>query len=1086
MLRRRPVGARRPWPTIAVAAAALVLLALLGRGVNDELKATSISVPGTESSRGSAMLREHFGHSAPFAILLQGPPAQVDRQGPHLIETLRRTYPKVTTVSPWDRGQGVGALRPNRRTALALVDFHVSGDTAMNETVPQLERLVDEEISSPVRARAAGFATISRAIREESVEVTRRGEAILAPILLIVLLFVFRSPVAAAIPLIFGATTIVAARGLISVVAGFVDISGFALSIATMIGLAVGVDYALLIVSRFREELQRGVDPAEAAALTRATAGRTILFAGGILLMAVVIAVCLVPGALLLSLCATVGPVIVVAVAGPWLVGPAILVLVGANIDRWRIGSTGPVRTRWLVISRTALRRPGVAATAIGVLLVLIASPAASLATGPVTVEELSRDDPARLDVEAIEAAVGGGWIAPEIVVAVSERGPITQHRKLAALNRWQVEVAHEPGVQAVVGPGRLVKQLAPLRQAGRQLVGGGAGGSHGEVTTASLERAGSGLTRLRRGLGLASEGAQALALGSGRAEAGAGLIADGLSLAASGGDRAHRALERFRRGSHLLVGGQRGAALGMSLLDFEIEELGNDVALNLPRAKRIEAGLSHALAGASVSEAAATTTVEKLEAAWQELRSMGVGTSDPRYPALEAAVREALTAASGRDPLSAAAFAPGFDGLPAALAESGREQREMLTEAKRLDSELSGIAQSITGMRKLAARLQSGVSKLEDGSRQLAGGSDKIVNASVRLGSGLTRLASGAVRLDAGLLRLRDGNAKLAKSLSLGFRRARPLVLGAREAEIKITSASRRLERSSPGIFDSGYFALSALDGAPPRSREIAGQAIDLATGGQAAKILVIDSDLGSDGFDATALNENLRDSARRLAARSGLQVAVTGGVAQSIDYERSTSSRLPLLVLAITLATFLVMLAILRALPLAALAITLNLLAVAAAFGVLEVLTLLPEDWPFGGTHHVDPVGAAGIFGVVFGLSIDYAVFLLMRMREGWERHRDNDAAISYGLERTASVITGAATIMTVVFMILATAPIQSVAQFGVSLTVAVMLDATVIRLMLAPALMKLIGPRIWWLPAWLERRLPRLDVHGEQAAL
>jgi RND superfamily putative drug exporter len=212
-------------------------------------------------------------------------------------------------------------------------------------------------------------------------------------------------------------------------------------------------------------------------------------------------------------------------------------------------------------------------------------------------------------------------------------------------------------------------------------------------------------------------------------------------------------------------------------------------------------------------------------------------------------------------------------------------------------------------------------------------------------------------------------------------------------------------------------------------------------------------------------------------------LQVAVTGGIAQSLDYERSTSSRLLPLVIAITVATFLVMLVILRALPLAAIAITLNLLAVAAAFGVLELLTFLPEDWPFGGTHHVDPVGAAGIFGVVFGLSIDYAVFLLMRMREGWERERDNDAAIAYGLERTASVITGAATIMTVVFLIFATAPIQSVAQFGVSLTVAVTLDATVVRLMLVPALMKLIGPRIWWLPAWLERGLPRPDLHGEQ---
>ena len=216
-------------------------------------------------------------------------------------------------------------------------------------------------------------------------------------------------------------------------------------------------------------------------------------------------------------------------------------------------------------------------------------------------------------------------------------------------------------------------------------------------------------------------------------------------------------------------------------------------------------------------------------------------------------------------------------------------------------------------------------------------------------------------------------------------------------------------------------------------------------------------------------------------MARRTGTKTAVTGGIAQTVDYTAATSARLPLLVAAITLATSLVLLAILRALPLAAIAITLNLFAVAAAFGVLRMLLVLPEGWPLGGTDHLDPVGAAGIFGIVFGLSIDYAVFLLMRMRESWERDGDHQAAIAFGLERTAGVITGAATIMAVVFGVFATAPIDTVAQFGVGLTVAVLLDATLIRLVLLPTLMASLGPRVWWLPAWLDRLLPRLNVDG-----
>ena len=117
--------------------------------------------------------------------------------------------------------------------------------------------------------------------------------------------------------------------------------------------------------------------------------------------------------------------------------------------------------------------------------------------------------------------------------------------------------------------------------------------------------------------------------------------------------------------------------------------------------------------------------------------------------------------------------------------------------------------------------------------------------------------------------------------------------------------------------------------------------------------------------------------------------------------------------------------------------------------------------------------------IFGLVFGLSIDYAVFLLSRMREHYDRHGDNAAAIEFGLDKTARVITGAAAIMMAVFIAFAGAPVATVSQLGIGLTVAVILDATVVRIVLLPALMLLLGDRIWWLPRWLERILPKLDV-------
>jgi RND superfamily putative drug exporter len=98
---------------------------------------------------------------------------------------------------------------------------------------------------------------------------------------------------------------------------------------------------------------------------------------------------------------------------------------------------------------------------------------------------------------------------------------------------------------------------------------------------------------------------------------------------------------------------------------------------------------------------------------------------------------------------------------------------------------------------------------------------------------------------------------------------------------------------------------------------------------------------------------------------------------------------------------------------------------------------------------------------------------------MREHYDRHGDNDAAIRFGLDKTARVITGAAAIMLAVFIAFASAPLATVSQLGVGLTVAVILDATVVRIVLLPALMLLIGDRVWWLPKSLERALPKLNV-------
>ena len=255
---RLPLSLRRPRTVLVIALALIVGLGWVGRDVEGKLNPTSLDVPGTDANRANKMLEQYFGDSAPFAILLQGPPEADRRAGPETGPRAARTDPKVTTVSPWDKGK-VGNLRPAPNKALILADFHVDaqrrGPLHGRRTQRDPRRRRSRRRS---RSTQTGFATLSRAIQDESIHATHRSELIALPILLLVLLLVFRSPVAAIIPLTFGAITVITSRGVLALLSSAISIDGFALTVSTMMGLALGVDYALLMVSRYKEELGGG------------------------------------------------------------------------------------------------------------------------------------------------------------------------------------------------------------------------------------------------------------------------------------------------------------------------------------------------------------------------------------------------------------------------------------------------------------------------------------------------------------------------------------------------------------------------------------------------------------------------------------------------------------------------------------------------------------------------------------------------------------------------------------------------------------------------------------------------------------
>lgn len=219
-----------------------------------------------------------------------------------------------------------------------------------------------------------------------------------------------------------------------------------------------------------------------------------------------------------------------------------------------------------------------------------------------------------------------------------------------------------------------------------------------------------------------------------------------------------------------------------------------------------------------------------------------------------------------------------------------------------------------------------------------------------------------------------------------------------------------------------------------------------------------------------------------------TGAAAYVGGRSASVIDLNAMLVERLPYLIGGVVLVSMLLLLLAFRSVVIPLTAAVMNLLSVGAAFGVLALV--LEGGWA-GGLVGIDQAApAAGyvpviMFALLFGLSMDYEVFLISRMRETWLRTGDNDQAVLSGLAGTGRVITAAASIMIVVFATLILGDDVVLKSFGVGLVAAILIDATVVRMLLVPAVMQLLGARNWWLPRGLDQWLPRVRVEGQPEA-
>jgi RND superfamily putative drug exporter len=722
--------------------------------------------------------------------------------------------------------------------------------------------------------------------------------------------------------------------------------------------------------------------------------------------------------------------------------------------------------------------------------LLLLASPVLGLDTIPPDPRQLPEGSRGLEDFNRVRAAGFG----PQVEIALRTRdGALTDPELLRRIERFEGRLRGLPFVKYVTGPGAIARRAgqlhdvpAEIRRAERRLAK-----HQGNLDrlASGVQRAAAGAGRLQDGFGqaasgvrrleehteLASAGTQRFDEGAGRAAAGALALADGHSQITGGAGRLTAGAVRAREAAGRIAAGSR--RLG--------ERLRTGLA---PGAARLATGLRDGRR--RLGSVGSTTSLLRtaVKTGFRAIRGPNCSAatpsrcwwSEPRFLDTLDYVEAQMLRQLGK-------------ALPAGSSSLASELGRAAAGASRLERAALQAGAGASRISEGTDRLIAGLATLVEGNAQLEAELGRLSEGAPRIAAALAKLRSGTGRLRSGLSRIRAGQARLASGLDAGATRSESfsdrLAEGAGEVERVqqrlATGAGAsspfetlaRLERQSPGFFRSGYLTVAAIDGMPSRERDAAGSLLDAERGGDVGRVVIL-PDIPVNDPRTAALVEDVREMAREFGEREGLDTAVGGVAAQLVDYDRVTSERIPRLVIAISLVTYLGLVAILRSLVLPLVAVALNLLTVAAAFGVLTLL-FVGDDPALGGAGALDVISVAAIFAIAFALSIDYQVFLLTRTREEYVRTGSNAAAIAFGVDRTGGVVTGAAAIMISVFLAFGMSDFVVVRQFGIGLAVAVLLDATIVRLVLLPALMRLLGRHTWWMPRRLSARLPNLDV-------
>ena len=435
--RRRPIVA--VWIGILLAAFAVII------GVGDALT-TRQELPGSESVRAAEQLSRDFGlpRAEPIQVVIEASSDLRERQPlvEDLVARLRRLFPAAQIDSPYRSATGASGLAPDGRVAYVNIPF--DDQLVAQDAVPIVKQAIGDRLGEGIRLYTAGAPSIQVEIDPLFNQDLARAEAVAIPASLIVLALVLGTVFAAIVPLLLTLFVIPTVLAMVFALSHLTDVTVYATNVVSLIGLGIAIDYSLLVVYRFREELNAGHDVPTALERTMQTAVRAVIFSGvtvgiglGVLLLV------RVPFVQSFGIAGVLIPIVTIAAALSLL--PALLAMIGTRINRWRLVPsrilTAPESGLWRSIANGIMRAPAMCLIVGATIVLAIAAPVRDLALGASPLRVIPNVGPAVAGSKLLERTFGGGGTVPVRVFV---------ERPASALVTTRDALAKAPGVTAV------------------------------------------------------------------------------------------------------------------------------------------------------------------------------------------------------------------------------------------------------------------------------------------------------------------------------------------------------------------------------------------------------------------------------------------------------------------------------------------------------------------------------------------------------------------------------------------------------------------------------------------------------------